>query len=164
MIYIFLYLTSIILANLAIARFGPAAAIWDAFLFIGLDLTSRDKLHESWSGSHLALKMSILIGTGSLLSWLLNRSSGQIALASFLAFACAATVDTITYQLLKDRFYLIKVNGSNLFSSLTDSLIFPSLAFGAFLPAIILGQFLAKFVGGFVWSIVLSKGSKIDRA
>jgi len=153
--YIILYLSAIILANLSSAHFGPNASIVNAFLFIGLDLTSRDKLHEAWQGKSFIWKMGLLIITGSLLSWLINRNAGIIAIASFVAFAVAAVVDTIVYQLLHKKDYLVKVNGSNVFSALADSLVFPTIAFGGFLPWITLGQFLAKVFGGFVWAYIL---------
>lgn len=153
--YVFLYLFAIIAANLSVAHFGPSSTIINAFLFIGLDLTSRDKLHEAWHGRGLVWKMGVLIAVGSLLSWVLNRNAGQIALASFIAFACAATVDTLIYHLLHERNYLVKVNGSNIFSAAADSIIFPTLAFGTFMPWIVLGQFAAKVGGGFIWSLVL---------
>jgi hypothetical protein len=155
-----LYLTAIVLANLSVAKFGPSVTIVNAFLFIGLDLTSRDALHEAWHGRGLVWKMALLIAAGSLLSWALNRNAGQIALASFVAFACAATVDTITYQILHKRAWMVKVNGSNLFSAATDSLVFPTLAFGSFMPLVVLGQFAAKVLGGFVWSLILRNNDK----
>ncbi len=154
MIYIVLYLIAIILANLAIAAFGPSAAIVVAFLFIGLDLTARDQLHEAWRGNRLFLKMAVLIATGSILSWILNRDAGSVALASFVAFAAAATVDTLIYHLLGRYPRWLRINGSNIPSAAIDSLIFPTLAFGAFLWPVVLGQFLAKALGGFVWSLV----------
>jgi len=154
-IYIFLYLAAIILANLSSAHFGPAASIVNAFLFIGLDLTSRDKLHEAWQGRGFIWKMGLLIAIGSLLSWLINRNAGMIAVASFAAFACAAIVDTIIYQILHKRSYIVKVNGSNVFSALVDSLVFPTIAFGGFMPLITLGQFAAKVAGGFIWALIL---------
>jgi hypothetical protein len=160
MIYIALYLLAVVLANLSEAYFGPASTILNAFLFIGLDLTSRDKLHESWKNSYLWTKMFALIGAGSLLSWLLNREAGSIALASFLAFAAAGVVDALVYHFLKERQWLVKVNGSNLFSALVDSVVFPTVAFGSFLPAIVLGQFGAKLCGGFLWSLVLHRFRK----
>jgi uncharacterized PurR-regulated membrane protein YhhQ (DUF165 family) len=126
-------------------------------LFIGLDLTSRDHLHDAWHGRGLAWKMAALIAVGSLLSWLLNRNAGPIALASFAAFACAAIVDTAIYHLLKDRSKMLKINGSNVLSAAVDSLVFPTLAFGAILPVIVIGQFAAKVLGGFLWSIVLNR-------
>jgi len=155
-----MYLGSVILANLTIARFGPSAAIAVAFLFIGLDLTSRDKLHEAWHNNGLVWKMGLLIATGSLISWLLNRNAGQIALASFIAFACAAVVDTIVYQILRKQKYMVKVNGSNVFSAAVDSLVFPTIAFGGFLPWITLGQFAAKVFGGLIWAFILKRKHK----
>jgi hypothetical protein len=155
MIYVFLYLAAIILANLSSAHFGPSASIVNAFLFIGLDLTARDRLHEAWDGRGLAWKMGTLIATGSLLSWVINRDAGQIAVASFAAFAAASLVDAVVYQALRKQGYLVKVNGSNVFGAAVDSLVFPTIAFGGFLPWVTLGQFAAKVLGGFVWSLVL---------
>jgi len=157
MIYILLYLTAIILANLSSAHFGPSASVVNAFLFIGLDLTSRDKLHEAWQGRGFIWKMGLLIATGSVLSWLINRNAGMIAVASFVAFACAAIVDTVIYQILHKRSYMVKVNGSNVFSALVDSLVFPTIAFGGFMPLVTLGQFVSKVAGGFIWAIILKR-------
>lgn len=158
MIYITMYLAAIILANLSVATFGPAVSILNAFLFIGLDLTARDKLHERWQGRGLVWKMLLLIAAGSVLSWILNRNAGTIALASFIAFASAASVDTLLYHLLRGRVYLVKVNGSNVASAAVDSLIFPALAFGfPLLWGIVIGQFFAKVAGGFLWSLVLQR-------
>lgn len=154
MFYVVLYLTAIVLANLTVAAFGPSMTIVNAFLFIGLDLTARDNLHDAWRGNHLLPKMAGLIAAGSLLSWFLNRDAGQIALASFVAFAAAAIVDAIVYHLLGKYPRWMRINGSNVPSALVDSLVFPTLAFGSFLPAIVLGQFLAKTLGGFAWSMV----------
>jgi hypothetical protein len=154
MFYVILYLVAIVLANLSVAAFGPAVVIINAFLFIGLDLTARDHLHDAWRGNHLLLKMTALIASGSILSWALNRDAGQIALASFIAFAAAAVVDTAVYQLLGKYPRWLRINGSNIPSALVDSLVFPTLAFGAFLWPIVLGQFAAKTLGGFIWSLV----------
>lgn len=152
-----MYLTAIVLANITTTLFGPNWSIVNAFLFIGLDLTARDKLHEVWKNNHLVRNMFILILTGSIISYLLNRNAGQIAVASFIAFASASVVDTVVYHLLKDKTYLVKVNGSNVFSAFTDSIVFPTIAFGGFLPLITLGQFTAKLLGGFIWSLILHK-------
>ena len=154
---ILLYLVSIISANLLVATFGTQAVIIVAFLFIGLDITARDKLHEAWRNEGLVWKMGLLIAVGSILSYLLNRNSASIAIASFVAFASASIVDAIIYHLLRNKKYLVKVNGSNVFSALVDSIVFPTIAFGGFLPLVTLGQFGAKILGGFVWSIILRK-------
>lgn len=157
MIFILLYLVAIVLANLSVGYFGVNALYINAFLFIGLDLTARDKLHDAWHGKYLWLKMTALVFTGSLLSWLLNSSVAQIAFASFVAFMAAGVVDTLTYQLLFKRRAMVRINGSNVFSAMVDSLIFPTIAFGAIMPMVVIGQFAAKVVGGFVWAYLLGK-------
>lgn len=154
--YVFLYLAAIVAANLLIVRFGPSVAVVNAFLFIGLDLTTRDALHERWNGRHLWLKMACLIAAGSLLSWFLNRDAGRIALASFVAFAGAGVADALTYHWLHGRTRLVKINGSNVIGSAVDSILFPLLAFGwPPLWGVMAGQFVAKVAGGFVWSWAL---------
>ncbi len=151
-----IYLLSIVLANLGVARFGPSAAIVVAFMLIGLDLTARDALHHQWSGRHLWRNMAILILSGSALSYIVNRESGSIALASALAFMSAAVVDTLIYSLLQTRPVIWRINISNIFSAAVDSLIFPLVAFGGIMPAIIFGQFIAKTCGGFIWGVALA--------
>jgi queuosine precursor transporter len=162
MIYVLMYLAAAVGANLAISYFGPSAALWVAFLLVGLDLTARDKLHEAWHGNGLVWKMGLLIAAGSLLSYAINRNAGMIAVASFAAFTLAALADTLTYQLLYKRGYMVKVNGSNVISAAVDSLVFPTIAFGGFLPWVTLGQFAAKVLGGFVWSWVLQRRQWVD--
>ncbi|MFZ1553582.1 MAG: VUT family protein [Anaerolineae bacterium] len=155
--YVVLYLFAIVAANLLVARFGPSVTIINAFLFIGLDLTTRDGLHEAWGKNGLWWKMLLLIGAGSLISYALNSAAGQIALASFVAFAAAGVTDTIVYQALHKRAWMVKVNGSNVASAAVDSIAFPTIAFGAFLPLIVLGQFAAKVGGGFMWAWIIGK-------
>ena len=155
--YICLYLAAIVVANLTVAWWGPRMTIINAFLFIGLDLTTRDKLHDAWHGRGLLWKMAALIGTGSVLSWLFNRNAGHIAVASFVAFALAAIADTVVYHLARRWHRLARVNGSNVVSAAVDSLVFPTLAFGGLMPWVTLGQFAAKVGGGFVWSLILMR-------
>jgi len=155
--YIALYLVAIVLANLTVAWFGPKMTIVNAFLFIGLDLTARDYLHDAWHNNHLVLKMAALIATGSAITWMLNKDAGQVALASMVAFSLAAITDSIFYQLLGRYPRWLRINGSNIPSAAVDSLVFPTIAFGGFLPLITLGQFAAKVTGGFVWSIILAR-------
>ncbi|MBW2964905.1 VUT family protein [Candidatus Woesearchaeota archaeon] len=151
------YLVSIVAANLLVAYLGPGVVIINAFLFIGLDLTARDRLHERWHRKNLWLKMLALISAGSIISFLISSAALQVAVASFFAFLIAGIVDFVVYDLLYRKKWMVKANGSNAFSALADSIVFPTLAFGAFMPLIILGQFAAKFAGGFVWSVVLSR-------
>lgn len=157
------YLIAIIAANLLVTIFGALVVIPVGFALVGLDITIRDYLHDIWV-SRRWLKMGVLIAIGSLLSWLLNRNSVHIAIASFVAFASSEIVDTIIYAILHKRHALIKMNGSNIFSSLTDSIVFLTIAFGRFIPLLILAQFGAKFIGGFLWSLLIYKVSRKDRA
>lgn len=150
------YLGAIVTANLSSTLFGPGASIANAFLLIGLDLTARDKLHDAWKG-HIFRNMAALIAAGSVLSWLINRDAGQIAVASLVAFAAAATVDALAYTAMARWPRLYRVNGSNVLSAAVDSLVFPTLAFGGFMPLITVGQWAAKVGGGFLWSLVLSR-------
>lgn len=53
MFYVLVYLIAIVAANLSVAYFGPQATIVNAFLLIGLDLSTRDKLHELWRNDRL---------------------------------------------------------------------------------------------------------------
>ena len=149
------YLIAIVLANLILFKFGPIASIFNAFFLIGLDLTLRDSLHDYWDGKNLWLKMFALICSGSLITILLNFDALQIAIASAAAFGLSGIADAVLYHLLRNKDYLIRSNGSNIFGSSVDSIAFPTLAFGVFMPQIILFQFLAKFVGGFCWSLFI---------
>lgn len=154
---VILYLGAIVLANLAVARFGPAVAPLNALVLIGLDLTTRDALHERWRGRLLWLRLLALIAAGGALSWLLNRDAGQIALASTVAFCAAALADAAVYAALGERARWQRVNGSNVVSAAVDSVLFPALAFGSVLPGLTLGLFVAKVFGGWLWSLVLVK-------
>ena len=163
MIYISMYLGAIIAANLLVVTFGPPAIIINSFLFIGLDLTSRDKLHDKWRNNGLVWKMFILILSGGIISYFVNRDAGQIAFASTVSFILAAIVDSIAFHILRFRPQLQKINGSNIPSAMVDSIAFPTIAFGSFMPIIILGQFIAKITGGFFWSIIFNEMYKCNK-
>ena len=151
------YLGAAVAANITVQYFGPAAMPIIAFVMIGLDLTSRDYLHEVWQGKRLGWKMLALIGGGSVPTYLVNHDAERIAWASFLAFACAGATDAVTYALLKGRARRLKVNGSNMVSALVDSMVFPAVAFGLFNFKTVALQYVAKVAGGWVWSIILEK-------
>jgi len=150
------YLFAIVLANLAVTEYGPRISVYTAFAFIGLDLTCRDRLHDAWAG-HVLRNMAALILAGSLISYVLNRDTARIALASCIAFGAAAAVDAVTYHLLRRREWYERANGSNLAGSATDSALFLPLAFGTFPWAIMFAQFCAKVAGGVVWAFVLRR-------
>lgn len=156
MIYIVMYLFAIVIANVTVSIWGPQMVIVNAFLFIGLDLTARDKLHEKWNGEKLYLKMLALIVSGGILSYLVNNGVGRIAIASTVSFVLAGIADAIVYQFLFTKKKMIKINGSNVVSAAIDSVAFPTIAFGSFMPVIVVGQFIAKVLGGFVWSVIFN--------
>lgn len=155
--YVLIFLISIVLANLSVNYFGPKVVILNAFILIGLDLTLRDKLHEQWHEKNLVLKVFGLVVVSGVITYLLNQGAGRIALASVSAFCGAMVVDAIIYQWLFKAKFLIKSNGSNIGSSVIDSILFPTIAFGVFMPWIILGQILTKIGGGFLWSLLIAK-------
>ena len=152
-----IYLAAIVTANLTIAAFGPSWSIINAFLFIGLDLTLRDKLHDTWRGRGLAPRMAALIAAGGIITFALNRDAATIAIASTVAFAAAQTTNTLVYHALRRHPFLVRVNTSNAPAALVDSLLFPTIAFGAFLWPIVLGQFIAKTAGGALWAYVIHR-------
>ena len=153
--YVIVYLVAIVAANLSVAYFGAWITPITAFLFIGLDITTRDSLHDKWEYKNLLLKMGLLISAGSILSWVLNRNAGQIALASFVAFGVSSVIDAIVYHKVKASNFE-KVNWSNLASGAIDSILFPAIAFG-WPPSmeIVYGQATAKIAGGLFWSLIL---------
>lgn len=162
------WLTAIIAANWSSAHWGPDASIWNAFLLIGLTLSTRDALHDLW-GRRMPRNMAGLILAGSVLSYvsaLLFASDAlpsdvvaRIALGSCVALAVAETADALLYQKLRNREWLERSNSSNVLSSALDSVVFVWVAFGSegFLWAVMFGQFTAKIAGGFLWSLVLKR-------
>ncbi len=158
------YLVAIVAANLSVAHWGAEAAIYNAFLFIGLDLTTRDALHDLWRG-RLIRNMSLLIVAGSALSYVLGLwlgsgpSVGRIALASMVAFGAAATADALAYHLLRDKPWYERANQSNIAGAAVDSLVFVALWPFGFNFTLAFTLFAAKVAGGVVWSFFLSRGA-----
>lgn len=159
------YLAAIVAANLSVAHWGPQAAVYNAFLFIGLDLSTRDALHDLWRG-RLIRNMALLIAAGSALSWVMGEVTGsgpfvgRIALASCIAFACAATADAIAYHLLRKSPWYERVNGSNLVGAAVDSVVFALLWSFGFQFSVVFAMFASKTAGGVVWSFVLGRGAE----
>lgn len=158
------YLVAIVAANLSISEWGPKAAVYNAFLFIGLDLTCRDALHDAWRG-RLIRNMAALIAAGSALSYVMGIWLGtgpfvaRIALASMMAFGTAAITDTLLYHWLRDRTWYERVNDSNIGGVAVDSLVFVALWPFGFQFTYAFTLFVAKVAGGVVWATVLAKGA-----
>lgn len=145
------YILVVILANLSTTYFGIWITPFNAFFLIGAELVLRDVMHESLSKT----KMLGIIIIAGFISFIINAESKNIAIASFVAIVVSCFVDYYVYSKTKGK-WTKRSNTSNFFSGFTDSLIFPLIAFGFFNPYIFTLQWLAKFVGGFIWTLLLS--------
>jgi uncharacterized PurR-regulated membrane protein YhhQ (DUF165 family) len=151
-IAIAIYAVAMTLANLSVVAFGPSVTPINAFFLIGLDLALRDWLHvrlKVW-------QMGALIATTGALTYLLNPTAGQIAIASACAFTAAALVDWGTFARLRGS-WMFRANGSNVAGAAVDSLLFPTIAFGALMPHIVAMQFVAKVAGGALWAWLIGR-------
>lgn len=155
--YIIIYLMAVVIANLLASWLGPWVTVFNALVLIGLNLTSRDALHDAWHGEGMTWKMGLLISTGAVLSMLINRRASRIAMASTVAFALSSLAQTVIYALLHKRARRVRMSVAQTANSAIDSLIFPWLAFGRFLPVITTLQFAAKILGGWAWSFVIKR-------
>ena len=95
-----------------------------------------------------------------MISWVINKDAGMIAVASVVSFMVAMTVDALIYQKLKNRPWWQRANGSNIGGAATDSVVFPTIAFGSLMPEIVALQFAAKVAGGFFWSLIIDSLSR----
>ena len=164
-IAIAIYLAAVVAADLLVAHFGQVALLFTSWVLIPLDLVLRDLLHDVWkSEKNFILRMSSLVLSASIISYLINSGSGPVATASFLAFSASGIAATAVYQLMLAKPRLAKMNVANAVSSVLDSVIFPMVAFGGFNLALSSAQAASKFLGGLVWSvffvIVLKRGLK----
>lgn len=151
------YIGANVLANLVVARLGQAALVATAFLLIPFDMAARDVLHERWQGRALWRRMAALVATGGAISYAVNADARGVAIASAVAFVLAGATDTLIYAVLHERKPIIKMNASNAASAVVDSLVFPLTAFGALDVALSSSQAALKFVGGAVWSLLLTR-------
>jgi queuosine precursor transporter len=146
------YAAAMTLANLSVATFGPAISPINAFFLIGLDLALRDWLHVRLRVWQMG---ALIVATGAL-TYVLNPTAGQIAIASACAFTAAALVDWGTFARLRGS-WMFRANGSNVAGAAVDSLLFPTIAFGALMPHIVAMQFVAKVAGGAVWAWLIGR-------
>jgi hypothetical protein len=146
-----IYVAAMVTANLLVWWLGPWFSPINSFMLIGFDLTLRDLMHERLS----RLQLAGIITIGGVITWGLNPSAAQIAIASAVAFIASALADWAIYAVLYRRHWFVRSNGSNVIGAAVDSVLFPTLAFGVFLPMVIALQFAAKVGGGFVWSLLM---------
>jgi uncharacterized PurR-regulated membrane protein YhhQ (DUF165 family) len=150
------YLAAIVAANLLVAH-DPSWVYVNGFLFIGLDLTTRDVLHDRW-GARRVPYLALMVIAGSIISYLLNDDAQRIAIASTVAFAAAFTTDAVIYARVHRRPFLERANMSNIPAAVVDSIVFPLIAFPGPLDwKLVAGLAAAKIGGGAVWAIVLDR-------
>ncbi len=151
MLPVILYLAAACGANVAVTLFGYAALPYTATLLIPFDLTARDALHDRWRGNWLAVRMAALVCTGSLLAWLCCNGSPAVCVASAVSFCVAGATDAAVYASLASSPRHVRMNASNLASSITDSIAFPLVAFGTVSASLAATQVALKFAGGVAW-------------
>jgi len=142
-----IYILTMVLANYSASYFGPSVTPINSLIFVGINLTVRDILAVRLS-KYLVLLLMTLSGIAS---YALNPATGQIAIASIVAYSLATLVDWYVFYKVKGDF-VARSTKSNVVSSLTDSLVFPTVAFGSIMPEIMALQFAAKIVGGFIFA------------
>lgn len=151
------YVGAAVAANLAVATWGQPALVVTAFLLVPFDLVARDVLHESWGGRGVLFsRMAALVLAGSAVSALVNVEATNIAVASAVAFALAGVVDAGVFGAMESRQRWLRMNVSNIFSAVTDSIVFPLVAFAAFNPGLSASQAVMKIAGGVLWSALFT--------
>ncbi len=156
------YIVAIVTANLIVARYGQPALVVTAAVLIPFDLVTRDVLHERWQGPSLVRNMAALILSGSVIAALMNIDASRVALASFVAFTAAQTVNALVFAVLVDRTTRFKrMNVSNFFAAAIDSTVFPLIAFAVVDWRLSVAQWGTKFACGLLmtWFIV-KKGTE----
>lgn len=140
MIYLFLYVATIVLANWAIQTFGVVPvgfglAAPAGVYFAGLAFTLRDLVQESrgkgWTVAAILL--------GAAVSWFVSPT---FAVASGAAFLASELADMAVYTPLRRRHWLGAVALSNTVGLALDSALFLWLAFGSL--EFLAGQVVAK--------------------
>lgn len=154
-IFIAVYATAVIAANLLVAQFGPSVTPINSFFLIGLDLALRNYLAFKMNKVQMAL---MIVGTGCL-SYLANPATGQIAIASGVAFTLAALADWATFNTVTGQWMKRNLAGNSI-GALVDSIVFPTIAFGGLMPVIVAAQFIAKVAGGTAWGYLINKHIK----
>ena len=161
-----LFVAVMVAANLLIAALGPWATPFVAFVFVGLSMVSRDYLHDGWRHrGGFVVRMGGIIVLAGVLAWAINPAAGRVAVASAAALVVSAAAETLVFDRLYDRPWLVRSNGSNLPGALVDSVVFIGVAFGLSwaVVGVMAAQTAAKLAGGVVWSLVARSTINPDR-
>lgn len=157
-----LYLLAFILSNFIVLWFGASGLIVTALFLIPFDFVMRCFFHENWKGKQLIIKLGLLVITASLITYIINVESKNIALGSSLGFISAQIVAGIFYQKFISKSFFFKVNGSDAIGIFVDSFMFQLIAFQSINYNITITQFILKIIGGLFWYWVFFKKLKIQ--
>ena len=148
---VLLYLSTIVFANVTVSLAQWMVYV-NAVLFIGLDLTLKDKfqVHFKW------YQLLGIVLLGSIITFLLNTSFLPIAIASTAAFSAAFFVDWVVFQALKQNIWY-RVMVSNIVGSFADSVVFIYLAPFPFEWSFVLTVTALKIIGGAISGYILIK-------
>jgi len=152
LVAVLIYAVAMTVANLLVARFGPAVTPINAFVLIGLDLALRDWLHVRLTRQQM---LALVVSAGAL-TYALAPAAQIIAVASAAAFVLASAADWMVFSRLKGT-WTKRSLGSNVVGAAVDSLVFPTIAFGALMPAVVAWQFAGKVAGGALWTWVIGR-------
>jgi uncharacterized PurR-regulated membrane protein YhhQ (DUF165 family) len=150
-IKIIIYLSAFVFANFIVLWFGKYGLIFTALFLIPFDFVMRCLFHEQWKGIELITKLGSVVLIASLLTYIINIEAKNIAIASSIGFISAQIVAGIFYQLTIKKSYFIKVNGSDFFGIIADSIIFQIIAFSSINYDITISQTILKIIGGLFW-------------
>lgn len=154
-----LYLLAIILSNFSVLWFGRSGIIFASLFLMPFDYAMRCYFHEKWKGNGLVAKIGAITLIGGAITFLINKDTQVIAIASSGSFLVSQMLASLFYRMNIDRGYFLKVNGSDLVAILADSIIFQMIAFGNLDKDIFLAQIILKAIGGLFWyGIFFSKG------
>jgi len=159
---IFLYLSSIVCANLLVKYLGAYGLWFSSFFLIPFDFVTRCLLHEKWNGLKLILRLFAITSIACGLTYALNVDAKLIAFASISGFTSAQLVAGIFYQFSKKKSWFFKVNMSDLVAIIADSIVFQIVAFGHEDWTVTSGQVAIKFTGGLLWYYILFKKFKLQ--
>jgi len=157
------YLFAFVLSNFIILWFGSKGLVFTALFLIPFDFVMRCVFHEKWKGIELVLKLGSLVCVASILTFMINIDSKNIAIASAAGFISAQIIAGIFYQIAIKKSYFVKVNGSDAVGILLDSIVFQLIAFGIIVAEITAGQFILKIIGGLLWYWIIFVKVKLHK-
>jgi len=158
-----IYLAAFVFANFIVVWYGKTGLIFTALFLIPFDFVMRCMFHETWKGKELLFKLGGLTLTASVLTYFINRDTLNIASGSAVGFIAAQIFAGVFYQWAIKKAYWIKVNGSDLFGIVTDSIVFQLVAFASVDFSITLSQTILKLVGGIAWYYVIFVKLKLHK-